>query len=133
MMKRTVDVLVLGCTHYPVLKGLIARTMGEGVAVIDSADQCADDVARRLGAAGLLHPGDDGAETPAVVALDDASGDVPIVDRERLRCFVTDDADRFEALAPRFLGARVMKPEVVLPERLRAATIRDDLALRDAG
>jgi glutamate racemase len=124
LMKRKVDVLVLGCTHYPVLKGLIARTMGEGVAVIDSADRCAEDVARRLEAAGLLHPG---GSAPTKVAKD-----AP-VDREMLRCFVTDDAARFESFAPRFLGASVATPEVVLPERLRAATVRDEAVLREAG
>jgi glutamate racemase len=124
LIKRNIDVLVLGCTHYPVLKGLVARMMGEGVAVIDSADRCADDVARRLGAAGLLHPGGDSASANCV--------DAPI-DRERLRCFVTDDAERFASLAPRFLGARVATPEVVSPERLHAATERDGQAFRQAG
>lgn len=126
---RGVDVLVLGCTHYPVLKGLIARMMGEKVAVIDSADQCAEDVARRLSAAGLLHP--------AGIAPDPApprrEKEEPPVPREMLRCLVTDDAARFEALAPRFLGARVTTPEVVLPERLRAATVPGQDSFRAAG
>jgi glutamate racemase len=126
---RGVDVLVLGCTHYPVLKGLIARMMGEKVAVIDSADQCAEDVARRLSAAGLLHPAGIAPE-PAPLRREK---DEPPVSREMLRCFVTDDAARFESLAPRFLGARVTTPEVVLPERLRAATVRDAESLRAAG
>ena len=128
---RGIDVLVLGCTHDPVLKGLIARMMGEGVAVIDSADQCAEDVARRLGAAGLLRPG---GLAPVSVPSSRQEKDEPLpVSREMLRCFVTDDAARFEALAPRFLGARVATPEVVSPERLRIAAPDDEESLRAAG
>lgn len=122
LIKRKIDVLVLGCTHYPVLKGLIARMMGEGVAVIDSADQCADDVARRLRVAGLLRPG-----TGTMSSSD-------LIRRDELRCFVTDGPDRFETLAPRFLGAKIVTPELVLPERLRAAGAASEVqSLRDAG
>ena len=48
LVKHRIQVLVLGCTHYPILKGLIQRLLGPGVRVIDSAEQCAQDVARRL-------------------------------------------------------------------------------------
>src|SRR5207249_2017218 len=40
-----IDTLVLGCTHYPLLKPLIAEVMGEGVVLIDSAEETARDVA----------------------------------------------------------------------------------------
>jgi glutamate racemase len=128
---RGIDVLVLGCTHYPVLKGLIARMMGEKVAVIDSADHCAEDVARRLSAAGLLHPA--GVVAVAAPPASCEKEEPPLVSREMLRCFVTDDAARFEALAPRFLGARVTTPEIVLPERLHAATLPGEEPIRAAG
>ena len=48
LAKHKPDVLVLGCTHYPIFKSLIARMLGPSVRVIDSAQQCAEDVARRL-------------------------------------------------------------------------------------
>ena len=98
MYQRGVDVLVLGCTHYPILKGLIQRMMGERVAVVDSAAACAEDVARRLGAAGLLR-GD--RDEPG-----------------SLRCFVTDNAPRFSALAARFLGMEVGKATWVSVDEL---------------
>ncbi|HEX8911727.1 MAG TPA: glutamate racemase, partial [Humisphaera sp.] len=53
---RGVDVLVLGCTHYPILRPAIERVAGPAVRVIDSAHQCAQDVARRLERADLLRP-----------------------------------------------------------------------------
>ena len=90
---RGVQVLVLGCTHYPVYKDLIARMVGPRVAVIDSADKCAEDVGRRLRAAGL----DRGARAESGY----------------LRCFVTDNSPRFGSLAYRFLGLKIDPPTLV--------------------
>ena len=84
ILPRKPHVLVLGCTHYPVFRRLIARAVGDGCRVIDSAEQTAQDVARRLVADGLLRA------TTTVGSL---------------RCFVTDDPAKFQRLAPRFLGA----------------------------
>ncbi len=53
-----VDVLVLGCTHYPLLKDIIARTMGPEVTLIDSATATAVEVGRILDREGL-RAGDD--------------------------------------------------------------------------
>jgi len=108
MYQRGMDVLVLGCTHYPILKGLIQRMVGERVAVVDSAQACAEDVARRLGAAGLLR-GDRG-------------------EAGALRCFATDNTPRFSALASRFLGVEVTEPVLVSMEDL----YRAEAAERDA-
>ncbi|RJR30200.1 MAG: glutamate racemase [Candidatus Latescibacterota bacterium] len=47
------DTLVLGCTHYPVIKGVISRVVGDGVALVDSAHETAAEVARVLDAAEL--------------------------------------------------------------------------------
>jgi glutamate racemase len=103
-LQRGVDVLVLGCTHYPMLKELIERTVGISVRVIDSAERCAEDVARRLQAAGLLRAGASGvgAQTGS------------------LRCFVTDDPPRFERLASRFLGFEIDSPTWVSTDQLHA-------------
>lgn len=49
-----VDTLVLGCTHYPLLKAIIARVMGGGVKLIDSAHSVAAQVKEVLGRRGML-------------------------------------------------------------------------------
>ena len=77
------DVAVLGCTHYPLLRGAIADAL-PGVALVDSADSTAADVAERLRADGLLQP-----------------------DRRRrgaARFLVTDNPARFHDVGARFLG-----------------------------
>jgi glutamate racemase len=48
-----VDTLVLGCTHYPLLADVVTRVLGDGVALVSSADGVAADVARWLAASGL--------------------------------------------------------------------------------
>jgi glutamate racemase len=97
LMKHRMDVLVLGCTHYPILKDLISQTVGARVRVIDSAEQCADDVARRLKESSRLR----------TEVADEGSMKVR---QGSLRCFVTDDPKRFAVLAPRFLGCEVSTP-----------------------
>lgn len=51
-----VDTLVLGCTHYPLLKPLIADVMGRDVVLVDSAEETARTVVAILSAKGLLRP-----------------------------------------------------------------------------
>ena len=65
-----VDTLVLGCTHYPLLKPLIAEVMGPGVRLIDSAAETAAEAARVLAERGLESP-DPGQGTHRFVASDD--------------------------------------------------------------
>ena len=79
--------------------------MGEKVRVIDSAEQCAEDVARRLGAANLLRSGGQGMEQP----------------ENMLQCFVSDDPERFARLAPRFLRRELSEPSSVSLEELAGA------------
>jgi glutamate racemase len=114
MLKRKINALVLGCTHYPLLRPALRRALGEGVTVIDSAEQCAQDVAARLAAAGRL----------ATAGPAERSAD------ERLKLFVTDDPDRFGTLAPRFLGFPVGRPQRVAPETLYDSASRPSLRLR---
>jgi glutamate racemase len=110
LMKYRLDVLVLGCTHYPIYKDLIAETVGQRVTVIDSAEQCADDVARRLKSNSLLRA--DVQEDGAIK-----------VHKGSLRCFVTDDPKRFAALAPRFLGCEIAAPTRVSAEELAGGRV----------
>src|SRR5689334_940371 len=51
-----VDTLVLGCTHYPLLTGVISYVMGDGVTLVSSAEECAKDVYRTLTERGLERP-----------------------------------------------------------------------------
>lgn len=54
------DVLVMGCTHYPLLAPAMARAAGPGITLVDSAANCARAVARRLDENGLRTPADGG-------------------------------------------------------------------------
>jgi glutamate racemase len=83
-----VDTLVLGCTHYPLLTGLLSVVMGDSVTLVSSAEETAKDVYRVLLAAELLRPDD----APPPQHLFRATG----------------DAGAFARLSHRFLG-----PEVV--------------------
>jgi glutamate racemase len=54
LVDRGADTLVLGCTHYPLVRGLIADIAGPGVSVTDAGAAVARQVGHRLAAAGLL-------------------------------------------------------------------------------
>ncbi len=82
------DVLVLGCTHYPLLKPLLHRVAPPHVSIVDSAESTARAVAGRL--TKLLPP-------------------TPVAGEERralprLRFFATDSVEKFRRLGERFLG-----------------------------
>ncbi len=53
LVERGIDTLVLGCTHYPLLAPALARIVGPGIELVDSAESVADAVAHGLDAAGL--------------------------------------------------------------------------------
>jgi glutamate racemase len=82
-----VDTLVLGCTHYPLLAGLIGLVMGERVALVSSADETARDVYRVLAEAELTRAA---AEPP------------------QHRFLTTGEAEPFASLARRFLGTELV-------------------------
>jgi len=86
-----VDTLVLGCTHYPLLTGVISYVMGEQVTLVSSAEETAKDVYRTLVAHDLQR---DSAAGPPVH-----------------RFLATGDPDSFLALARRFLGPEVLAVE----------------------
>ena len=48
LVKEGIDTLVLGCTHYPLLRKAIARLLGDGIALVDSAENCANAVRELL-------------------------------------------------------------------------------------
>ena len=57
-----VDTLVLGCTHYPLLTGVISYVMGNDVTLVSSAEETAKDVYRTLVARGLTAAGERDAD-----------------------------------------------------------------------
>ena len=91
IMKSDVDTLVLGCTHYPLLTGVISYVMGEGVTLVSSAEETAKDLYRTLVENNALRPQSNLAPTHKFLA--------------------TGDAKAFETLARRFLGPEVTKVE----------------------
>jgi len=86
-----VDTLVLGCTHYPLLQGVISYVMGEEVTLVSSARETAMDVSRSLLKNGLERSPDAGPPFH--------------------RFMSTGDVDSFATLARRFLGPEVVKVE----------------------
>jgi glutamate racemase len=50
------DALVLGCTHYPILRDVIQQTVGEDVKLVDSGEATADEVVTLLRSKGLENP-----------------------------------------------------------------------------
>ena len=91
VMDAKVDTLVLGCTHYPLLTGVISYVMGEGVTLVSSAEETAKDLYRTLVEKNLLRGQQDTAPTHKFLA--------------------TGDAKAFESLARRFLGPEVTRVE----------------------
>jgi glutamate racemase len=87
MIAADIDTLVLGCTHYPLLTGVISYVMGNRVSLVSSAEETAKDLYR------VLVEGD---------MMRDPSSDAP-----SHRFLATGDAKAFEVLARRFLGPEV--------------------------
>ncbi|WP_435745633.1 glutamate racemase [Nocardioides sp. SYSU DS0663] len=54
LIEARVDTLVLGCTHYPLLTGVISYVMGDDVTLVSSAEECAKDVYKMLLSTGLV-------------------------------------------------------------------------------
>ena len=98
LMDADVDTLVLGCTHYPLLTGLLSLVVGDSVTLVSSAEETAKDVYRVLVREGLERPGD----APAPVH----------------RFLATGDPELFAKVGRRFLG-----PEIGQVVRMRS---RDD-------
>lgn len=86
LREEGVDTLVLGCTHYPLLKGIIAETMGDDVQLVDSAEETARTVAETLNDRGLLRP---------------------TSEKGNHHYFVTDVPAGFIRVGNRFLGGRL--------------------------
>jgi glutamate racemase len=92
LKEQDIRALVLGCTHYPILRDLIAEVMGSDVPLIDSGEAAAVEVQDLLETSGLcsIHSGREIQERQLCDDLD--------------HFYVTDAAERFARVAERFLG-----------------------------
>jgi glutamate racemase len=81
-----VDTLILGCTHYPLLTGVISYVMGDAITLVSSAEECAKDVYKMLASTGLMRESGEPTYTFAT----------------------TGAPDEFETIGRRFLGAEMM-------------------------
>jgi glutamate racemase len=88
--KKKIDALILGCTHYPLLKKVIAGVMGKKTLIVDSAQAAASAARTELAARGLLNPGR----------------------RGRQEFVVSDAPEKFSGLAFRLLGIKTGKVSV---------------------
>jgi glutamate racemase len=88
------DTLVLGCTHYPLLRPLIERAVRPGVRVIDSAESAAQAAVQHLNGRDAAISGGPPADT-------------------KLRCFATDSVEKFQRLGSRFLGRPVGEVKLI--------------------
>jgi glutamate racemase len=86
------DVLLLGCTHYPLIRTLLRRVVPPHVEIVDSAESTASAVAQLLGTKG--HDGAQGGPG-------------------RLRCYATDSTEKFARLGSKFLGCPIQDIELV--------------------
>ena len=82
--------LVLGCTHYPILRDVIQQTVGENVKLIDSGEATAEEVSKLL-------------ESKDLASGRSVAGDRSLCD-DLDHFYVTDAAERFAKVAERFLG-----------------------------
>lgn len=90
-IEAKIDTLVLGCTHYPLLTGIISYVMGGDVTLVSSAEETAKDLYRTLVENDLLRAAQSTPPTHTFLA--------------------TGDAKAFENLARRFLGPEVTRVE----------------------
>ena len=99
------DTLVLGCTHYPLLRPLIEKAVPLGMKVIDSAEAAAQAAVHlfngRLSGCPIL-------STSSVEGVGENS-----ITATEIRCFATDSVEKFERLGSRFLGHPVGTVELV--------------------
>ncbi len=102
------DTLVLGCTHYPLLKPVLERALPPGISIIDSAESTADKLVFRLSqdAGCPILPAD--AQTAA-----GRVGSESLPARSPIRFFATDSVEKFERLGSRFLGRPVGNVQLV--------------------
>lgn len=94
LLKAGIDTLLLGCTHYPLLKGVLAKVTGKRVKIVDSAEETARSLHRNLETHG-----------------------VPMNGRGGSQYYVSDLSRKFKEQAQRFLGRNIAKVEKIFIEK----------------
>jgi glutamate racemase len=88
------DILLLGCTHYPLIKPLLRRVAPEHIAIVDSDESTAQEVLRKLGSHRTSDPATSAKRDESKLAA-------------QLKFFATDSAEKFIGMGTRFLGLPV--------------------------
>ena len=96
LKKAGCDVVILGCTHYPMIKKIIQEVVGRNIKLIDSAEEVSKDVRKILSNKGLIRPAKS---------------------RGYLRFYVSDAPDKFSELSRIFLGKFISDVKKVNIER----------------
>jgi glutamate racemase len=107
-----IDTLLLGCTHYPLLQGVLRDSVGDGVAIVDSATATASSLAELLSVNGLETPG----TTRGTAADAGMAGHEPPNETLALpthRQLTTGDVVSFRAVAERMFGEEFPDIEAV--------------------
>lgn len=86
IQKKSVDTVILGCTHYPILLPVFQKVLGGGVSIIDSASICAKAVQRELERQDLKRN---------------------LLQKGRTQYYASDDTDKFRRLGKNFLGISI--------------------------
>jgi glutamate racemase len=108
LREKGVGAVVLGCTHYPILRGVIQEALGEGVRLIDSGEAAARAVESVIEREGLRR-----TATQELRDLREAGAEVRALCDDLDHFYVTDAAERFAHVAERFLGAAPRRLEAV--------------------
>lgn len=90
LKKNNIDTLILGCTHYPLLKKILRKEMGKEVALVDSAQEVAKDLKDILKVKKILNTGRRSS-------------------RNQYQFLVSDEPKHFQKLAKRFLGQDILE------------------------
>lgn len=88
LAKAGVDTVILGCTHYPLLKGVVSHVIGNGIKLVDSAKETANLVRKKLLSNGLS------SEKRAQSSM-------------RVRFYVSDEPERFTRVGEAFLARKI--------------------------
>jgi glutamate racemase len=98
LLKNNIDTLILGCTHYPLLKDTLRKAVGSDIEFVDSAKEIASQARQRLSKFGLCAGG--------LRAGSPNRRDKPAL--AKCRFYVSDAADRFRDTGSRFLGKKIV-------------------------
>lgn len=90
-----IDTLILGCTHYPLIRSTIGRVVGEGVTLVNPAYETARELKEMLGRMGLLN------------------NEAPDLGTDRYRFFVSDGADKFKMFANSIIKYGILSAKTV--------------------